>query len=57
MSNESDAPLVGKSAPDGTDGDGQVKRVYALGRFGKWIGRLLGGAGKRTGARDPDPGS
>ena len=36
------------SAPD---------HVYAGGRFGKWLGKFLGGEGRRTGARDTDPGS
>ena len=31
-------------------------RVYALGRLGRWVGRLFGGDGRRTGARDTDPG-
>lgn len=38
---------AGQSAP---------ARVYAFGRFGRWVGRLLGGEGRRTGARDTDPG-
>jgi hypothetical protein len=32
-------------------------RIYALGRFGRWIGRMFGGSHRRTGARDTDPGS
>jgi len=37
-----------ESAPD---------HVYAGGRLGRWFGKLFGGSGRRTGARDTDPGS
>jgi len=37
--------------------EGAPEHVYAGGRFGKWLGKFLGGAGRRTGARDTDPGT
>jgi len=37
--------------------DSAPEHVYAGGRFGKWLGKFLGGEGRRTGARDTDPGA
>lgn len=46
-----------KDPADKQSGESAPEHVYAGGKFGRWLGRFLGGEGKRTGARDTDPGS
>ena len=45
------------SAPQNASDKPTPAHKFALGRVGRWFGKLIGGSGRRMGSRDTDPGS